>query len=134
MVIKYKKGKITDDELKFKFLVYGKRSKTTVMLQTYEGKSDEELLSVIMKYWDVVEEYEMLPAIENAPELTRRRLRDSFGGMIGGVYPPLPVTAAARSREMRFVRAKSFLFRFSSLLLLLRRRWILPITETDASP
>ena len=47
-MIKYNKTKIIDDEVKWKFLIYGETSETTMMMQTYEGYSDEELLSAII--------------------------------------------------------------------------------------
>ncbi len=37
--------------------------------QTYEGSSNEELLTKIIKFWVIVKEYKMLPIDPQQPEL-----------------------------------------------------------------
>ena len=100
VVIKYKKPKIKEDDMEVKFYVYDKKHETTYTLQSFEGNSDEELSSAVIKYWDMVEEYNMLPTDENSPEIAPARLRQSTAGVIGVVYAPLPRTQRERIAEL----------------------------------
>ena len=108
VVIKYKKPQIKEDDLKVKFYVYNEEHETTCVIQSFEGNSDEELLSAIIKYWDMVEEYNMLPTDEDEPEVAPARLRQSTTGLIGIAYAPLPRTAGARNVEIARRKAHEY--------------------------
>ena len=71
-------------------MVYGETSKSTIILQTYKGNSDEELLSAVIKLWDVVEEYKMLLLDKDDPAKAPPRRQKNTTGMVGMVYPPIP--------------------------------------------
>ena len=121
VVIKYDKAKITDDEFKWKFLIYEDTSETTMTLQTYEGNSYEELLSAIIKFWCIIEEYEMLPTNQANPEQAPPLTRNVLDGMVGLVYPPLPVgrerDAEIRRREAHVSSTRIMVFRTAKNIL-----------------
>ena len=75
VVIKYKEKLFTQEQVKTKFLVYGKDKETTNMHQIYKGKNDKELLQAIMELWEMISVYEMLPTNATNPTLTPERTR-----------------------------------------------------------
>ena len=89
---------ITDNSFKVDFLIYGETNKTTYMLQTYEGKSDVESLSSIIRLWDKNNEYKMLPTSSVNPRIAPIRTRRTVKGIIGVIHPLLSVGCRKKQR------------------------------------
>ena len=100
VVIKYKVNSFSKDQVKTKFLVYGEDKETTYMHQSYKGKNNEELLQEIIKLWEMIDKYEMLPTHATTPELTPERTRATNAAIIGNLLTALPNTNRERQIEI----------------------------------
>ena len=67
--------------------------------QTYEGKSNEELLKAIVQLWDMINEYDMLPKDKSAPNQAPTRTRNTNAAIIGIILPPLPTQSREKKKE-----------------------------------